>query len=89
MKWIRRILMKNKTSVTLYYLILIIFYIVAIIKFLGFDSSSSVIWLCLGSAFLCFGANNCIKKDEPYDEDMQKKKQTYYINKLEFGGEII
>lgn len=39
MKSIRGIFMKNKTSVTLYYLILIILYRVDIIKFLDSESS--------------------------------------------------
>ena len=47
--------MRSKTMVTSYYIASVLFYIVAIINFSDTGFSSGVIWLCLGSAFLCLG----------------------------------
>lgn len=49
--------MNIKKTKALYYLAAASFYIVAIIKFVADGSSSGVVWLCLGSAFLCFGSS--------------------------------
>lgn len=49
--------MSYKTTVILYCLASMLFYIIAITKFLNSGFSSGVIWLCLGSVCLCFGAN--------------------------------
>ena len=66
--------MSNKTIVILYYIASILFYIVAIIKFFDSGTSSGVVWLCLGSAFLCFGASAQSKKEKQHDEDIKDKK---------------
>lgn len=51
--------MNNRKIVTLLcYLASILFYIIAAAKFFNTGFSSGVIWLCLGSAFLCFGSTN-------------------------------
>lgn len=59
--------MKNKTTSTLYYWVSVLFYVNAVIKFSSSGFSSGVIWLCLGSAFLCIGANNYSKTNKPHD----------------------
>lgn len=66
--------MSNKTIITLYYLASVLFYIVAISKFFNTGSSSGVVWLCLGSAFLCFGSNAQSKNKRSNDEDIFNKK---------------
>lgn len=66
-------IMSNKTTVTLYYLASLLFYIVAIIKFFNTDFSSGVIWLCLGSAFLCFGGSTQSKHKKSDDKDASDK----------------
>lgn len=48
--------MSNKTTKTLYYLASVLFYIVAITKF-GTDTSSGVMWMSLGTVFLCLGSS--------------------------------
>ena len=65
--------MNKNTLVTLYYLVSVIFYIVAITKFINSGFSSGVIWLCLGSAFLCFGAS-AQSMNKKSDEDTSLKK---------------
>lgn len=66
-------IMSNKTTVTLYYLASLLFYIVAIIKFFNTGFSSGVIWLCLGSAFLCFGGSAQSKNKRSDDKDTSDK----------------
>lgn len=66
--------MSNKTTVTLYYLASVLFYIVAITKFFNSGFSSGMIWVCLGSAYLCFGANAQSKNKRSDDEDTSNKK---------------
>ncbi len=48
--------MNKKTSSILYFLASAALYAVAIIKMFTVDFSSGVVWVCLGSAFLCLGA---------------------------------
>ena len=67
-------IMNKKTTVTLYYLASVLFYIVAITKFINSGFSSGVIWLCLGSACLCFGASAQSKNKRSDDEDTSNKK---------------
>ena len=50
--------MNSKKTIHLYYLASVLFYIVAITKFFSTGFSSGVVWLCLGSAFLCIGSTN-------------------------------
>ena len=66
--------MSNKTTVTLYYIASLLFYIVAIIQFFNTGFSSGVIWLCLGSAFLWFGGSAQSKNKRPDDKDEFNKK---------------
>ena len=66
--------MSNKTKVSLYYLASVLFYLAAIIKFFNTDSSSGVVWLCLGSAFLCFGGSAQSKNKKPDDKDSPNEK---------------
>ena len=46
----------NRTTSILYYFSSVCFYIVAIINFINDNSSTGVIYLCLGSTFLCLGS---------------------------------
>lgn len=66
--------MSNKTAVTLYYLASVLFNVVAITKFFNSGFLSGVIWLCLGSACLCFGASAQSKNKRSDDEDTSNKK---------------
>lgn len=64
-----------KDEKTIYYLASALFFVVAIMKISDSGFSSGIIWLCLGSAFLCLGANaSHSKKDKSEDEDGKKKK---------------
>ena len=61
--------MKNKKIlIALYFIWSIASYITAAINlFDGYDTSNGVLWLCIGSAALCFGSaelNKLKKKDE-------------------------
>lgn len=71
----RRPSMINKTTVTLYHIASLLFYITAIIEFFntGF-SSSGVVWFCLGSTFLCLGSRTQSKNKRSDDEDTFDKK---------------
>lgn len=66
--------MSNKTTVTLYYIVSLLFYITAIIKFFNTGFSSGVVWLCLGSAFLCIGESVKRKNKNSDEEDNFDKK---------------
>ena len=61
--------MINKKIAVLFDIASLIFYIVAIIRFFDSGFSSGVVWLCLGSAFLCLGATHQSKKKKPQDEE--------------------
>lgn len=67
-------IMSNKTTIALYYLASLLFYITAIIKFFDTGFSSGVVWLCLGSAFLCFGASAQSKNKKSDDKETSDKK---------------
>ena len=56
--------MKNKKTLSIiYYIVAILSYIVALVSFLrGNDNSNVVIWICIGSTFLCLGAADSKKK---------------------------
>ena len=61
---------KDKISATLYYVAAILFYISAIINFAGENSNSmAVIWICLGSTFLCLGLSYSKKSKENKDKE--------------------
>ena len=66
--------MSNKTTVTLYYIVSLLFYITAIIKFFNTGFSSGVVWFCLGSAFLCIGESVKRKNKNSDEEDNFDKK---------------
>ena len=66
---------KDKISATLYYLAAISFYITAIINFSGGNNHSmSVIWICLGSTFLCLGISYTKKNKEKKDKEKKDKE---------------
>ena len=59
---------KNKLSSILFYVSAILFYLSAIINFAGGNhSSTAVVWLCLGSTFLCLGAVYSNKSNDNKD----------------------
>ncbi len=53
----------SNTTAMLYFLSSICFYIVAAINFVNKDSSTGIIYICLGSTFLCLGTT-FINKDK-------------------------
>ena len=53
----------NKTVSILNYFSAVCFYIVSIINFVNKDNSTGVMYLCLGSTFLCLGSV-CLNKDK-------------------------
>ena len=62
-----------KVSSTLFYLASVLFYISAIIIFVGGNHNSmAVVWLCLGSSFLCFGSLHKKKADESEKDSKQE-----------------
>ena len=65
---------KSMKKSNLYYLISICFYIVAVIKFFDSGFSSGAVWFCLGSAFLCFGADGQNKDDKSDGDDSSNEK---------------
>lgn len=67
-------IMGSKAMVTSYYIASVLFYIVAIINFSDTGFSSGVIWLCLGSAFLCLGGSAQSKNKRSDDKDTPNKK---------------
>ncbi len=66
--------MRNKTTVTLYCIASLLFYITALIKFFNTGFSSGVVWFCLGSTFLCIGESVRRKNEKSDDEDTFDKK---------------
>jgi len=60
----------NKIVSTLYYFTAVCFYIISIINFVNKDNNVAVIYLCLGSSFLCFGS---VWLNKTKDEDKNKK----------------
>lgn len=57
--------MGNKS---LYYLTCVLFCIVAIINFFNSDTTTGIVWLCLGTAFLCLGVSSKQKNNKKDDE---------------------
>ncbi len=48
---------KEKLTTVLYFVASLLFYIAAAIShFTSSDTSATVVWICLGSSFLCLGA---------------------------------
>lgn len=46
----------NTLSVAIFYAVSVLFYLAAIIYFASAERTSGVIWLALGSTFLCLGS---------------------------------
>jgi len=69
--------MKNRRITgTLFHLASILFYVASIITFAsGNDNSMGVVWLCLGSAFLCLGTT-LSRKERQASEDKDEKRKT-------------
>ena len=66
--------MKNKIIFDLFQWLLVFLFNTAIIKFFDTGFSSGVVWLCLGSAFLCFGASAQSKNKKSDDKETSDKK---------------
>ncbi|MFR6275754.1 MAG: hypothetical protein ACLUL2_20430 [Blautia sp.] len=66
--------MGNKITVILYYIASVLFYMVSASKVSIQAFTSAVVWLCLGSACLCFGASAQSKHKRSDDEDISNKK---------------
>ena len=65
---------KDKISATLYYVAAILYYISAIISFSdGNNNSMAVVWICLGSTFLCLGLSYSKKSKENKNKDKDKE----------------
>ncbi len=66
--------MKNKkTNTTLCFVAAALFFVSAILSlFTSSSISSAIVWLCLGSAFLCFGSAQ--KKKEKAEETTDETK---------------
>ena len=62
------------TTATLFYIVAVIDYLVAISYFFGGgDTSLGIMWLCIGSTFLCLGAANTKRwKDEQNSAEKEK-----------------
>ncbi len=52
-----------------FYLISAAFYAVSVFNFIDKDSSQAVIWMCLGSTFLCLGSVELSKKKKSDGRD--------------------
>ncbi len=63
----------NKNS-TLCYAAAALFFISAILKIATSGFSSGIIWLCLGSAFLCLGAASA-NKNNPNDPNSDTNQE--------------
>lgn len=50
--------MKDKRKNSIYYVVSLVFYLVAMIQFFNDDTSLATTWIALGSVFLCLGASN-------------------------------
>lgn len=60
--------MNNKITSTLLYVSASLYYLSAIINFaVGNHNSTAVLWLCLGSTFLCLGSVYSKKSEENKD----------------------
>ena len=66
--------MSKKTTVILFYLASVLFYIVAIIKLFNSDFLSVATYVSFGSAFLCFGVSAQNKNKRSDDKDTSNKK---------------
>ncbi len=62
----------NKVSGISCYVAAVLFYLAVIIHYAGADRSSGVIWLALGSTFLCPGSRNAKKAKESQNDEEKK-----------------
>ena len=65
----------KKVNSTLYYIASVLFYVSAIINFVNDDTSTGVVWMALGSAFLCFGSVHSGKANERDEERKNNKEE--------------
>lgn len=64
---------KEKTCAVLYYISAMLFYAAAAINLLGSNNTSTgVVWLCLGSTMLCLGSVRMNKTKKENDETEEK-----------------
>ena len=64
---------KYKLISTLFYVAAVLYYLAAIITFVsGNHNSTGIMWLCLGSAILCFGSV-FLNKSKDNDNDAEDK----------------
>lgn len=61
----------NKVNGTFFYVAAALFYLSAIMHFVGSHPSAGVIWLGVGSAFLCLGSVHA-RKEKERKEDEEK-----------------
>lgn len=52
-----------------FYLISVAFYVLSVMNFIDRDSSQAVIWMCLGSTFLCLGSVELTKEKKSDGKD--------------------
>ena len=72
---------KLKISAILYYVAAILSFIAAFNNFAGGNSDSiDVIWVCIGSTFLCLGISHSKKSKENKDKKINKSQfdEEYY-----------
>ncbi len=62
----------NKISGILCYVSAVLWYLIAVIKFVNSDNSSGVIFLALGSTSLCLGSTHIVKSKNDTDDKEQK-----------------
>ena len=67
-----------RATATLFYIVAAIDYLVALSYFIGGgDTSLGILWMCIGSTFLCLGAANTVRgkdKQAGTEEDKPDKK---------------
>lgn len=60
---------KEKIRSICFYIVSVLFYLAAIISFVeGNDNSMGVVWLCLGSSFLCLGSVHKKQENDKMNE---------------------
>lgn len=65
---------KSKTPAILCFVASLLFYIAAAVShFTSNDTSMTVVWICLGAAFLCLGAVQKNKRDNKQDNKQDNK----------------
>ncbi|MCQ2384763.1 MAG: hypothetical protein MJZ96_07800 [Paludibacteraceae bacterium] len=61
-----------KKQSSAWYISSMLAYIVSIVMILDGNSSSGITWLCIGSAFLCYGSIDLMKEKKKEEEDNRK-----------------